>query len=389
MLAITFPGQGSQAKGMGKELFDKYPDLVAKADKILGYSIKELCLDDPENKLGNTLYTQPALYTVNALSYLDEVEKRGQEPDYLAGHSLGEFNALLAAGCFDFEAGLKLVKKRGELMSQVKDGAMAAIVNSNKEQIEQVLLDNNLNNIDLANYNSPTQIVISGAEDEIAAAKSIFSFDRVLFYPLNTSGAFHSRFMKEAQDKFRAYAKRFKYADPKIPVISNVTAKPYGKDELLTNLPNQIASTVLWSDSVQYLLSIDKDIEFQEAGHGNVLTKLVAGIKRHISKAEAAKKKKKTTELGDKTSEKANDKVSETKAAAVKTEVKSNDTNPVAQKVKAWNEKHPIGTKVTSSMSGYEQLETRTEAVVLFAHRAAVYMKGYNGYFDLDELQAV
>ena len=384
MRAFIFPGQGSQAKGMGKELFDKYPELVEKADKILGYSIKELCLEDPENKLNNTQYTQPALYTVNALSYYDEVDTSGEKPDFLAGHSLGEYNALLAAGCFDFEAGLKLVKKRGELMSQVKDGAMAAIMNSSKAEIEQILADNNLTNVDLANYNSPTQIVISGASDEIAAAKSVFSFGKVLFYPLNTSGAFHSRFMQESRDKFRTYAKRFKYAEPQIPVISNVTAEPYKEGELITNLPEQISSTVMWSDSILHLLSIDKDMEFKEIGHGNVLTKLVAGIKRHVKKEQQAQAKNNTRTEPVKATEQAEqaEPTAQPKAAAV-----SHDS--VVEKVKAWNAKHPVGTKVKSSMPGYEALETRSEAVVLFSHRAAVYMKGYNGYFDLDEIQAL
>ena len=112
MKQYVFPGQGSQAKGMGGELFDKYAELTKKADAILGYSIKELCLEDPRRELNKTQFTQPALFVVNALSYYDKIETTGEKPDFLAGHSLGEFNALLAAECFDFEAGLKIVKKR-------------------------------------------------------------------------------------------------------------------------------------------------------------------------------------------------------------------------------------------------------------------------------------
>ena len=110
MKAFIFPGQGSQSKGMGEDLFDRFSDLVAKADKLLGYSIKELCLEDPRRELNKTQFTQPALYCVNALSYYQRIEDGESPPDFLAGHSLGEFNALLAAECFDFEAGLKLVK---------------------------------------------------------------------------------------------------------------------------------------------------------------------------------------------------------------------------------------------------------------------------------------
>ncbi|MGO4778772.1 acyltransferase domain-containing protein, partial [Lysobacter sp. 2RAB21] len=133
MKTYMFPGQGSQARGMGGDLFDAYPELTAKADAVLGYSIKELCLEDPRRELGKTQFTQPALYVVNALSYYKRIQDTGETPDYLAGHSLGEFNALLAAECFDFETGLKLVKKRGELMSQATQGAMAAIVNATRE----------------------------------------------------------------------------------------------------------------------------------------------------------------------------------------------------------------------------------------------------------------
>src|SRR5689334_5966402 len=129
MKAFVFPGQGSQAKGMGGTLFDEFQELTEKADRILGYSIKELCLEDPRKELNRTQFTQPALYVVNAFSYFAKIRETGQKPDYVAGHSLGEFNALLAAECFDFEAGLEIVKKRGELMSEATGGGMAAILN--------------------------------------------------------------------------------------------------------------------------------------------------------------------------------------------------------------------------------------------------------------------
>ena len=128
MLAYVFPGQGSQVVGMGKDLFDEFKEYVDAADEILGYSIKELCLEDPNGVLGLTQYTQPALYVVNALTYLKEVKTTGVKPDFVAGHSLGEYDALFAAGVFDFATGLKLVQKRGELMSQAKGGGMAAVL---------------------------------------------------------------------------------------------------------------------------------------------------------------------------------------------------------------------------------------------------------------------
>jgi malonyl CoA-acyl carrier protein transacylase len=225
MRTYMFPGQGSQAKGMGAGLFDEYKEYTQLADSILGYSIKELCVEDPRQELNKTQFTQPALYVVNALSYFKKVERSGK-PDFLAGHSLGEFNALLAAECFDFETGLRLVKKRGELMGKVTGGGMAAILNATKEQIEATLAQNGLHNVDLANYNTPSQIVISGLADEIMRAQPLFQVGKLLYYPLNTSGAFHSRFMKAVRDEFAQYLSGFTFAEPKIPVIANVTARP-------------------------------------------------------------------------------------------------------------------------------------------------------------------
>src|SRR5881394_3655310 len=148
MATHVFPGQGSQQKGMGRDLFDRFPDRLAVADKVLGYSIKELCLDDPRGVLGETQYTQPALFVVNALTYFHTVESTGKRPCYVAGHSLGEYNALLAAEVIDFETGLLLVKKRGELMSKVKGGGMAAIVGLSESQIGSILAENGFTGID-------------------------------------------------------------------------------------------------------------------------------------------------------------------------------------------------------------------------------------------------
>ena len=126
MKICLFPGQGSQSKGMGAELFDRYPDWTAEADAVLGFSIRELCVDDPRGELGLTQFTQPALYVVNALTYRARQDDGGAVPDFVAGHSLGEYNALLAAGVFDFATGLRMVKRRGEIMGQVSGGGMAA-----------------------------------------------------------------------------------------------------------------------------------------------------------------------------------------------------------------------------------------------------------------------
>jgi len=370
MKVFMFPGQGSQARGMGGALFDEFPELTAQADRILGYSIRELCLEDPRNELIQTQFTQPALFVVSALSYFRKVADAGREPDFLAGHSLGEFNALLAAGCFDFETGLKLVRRRGELMSRVPSGAMAAILNATREEIEEILQKNGLRNIDLANYNTPSQIVISGLVDEIAAAQNLFQSGKMLYYPLVTSGAFHSRFMETAKQEFAAYLREFEFAAPRIPVIANVTARPYEQSAIADGLSKQISSTVLWSESIQYLMALathrGESPTFEEVGHGDVLTRIHQTIKRQTTGEALAKF------LG------------EWRPAS---RAASRTPDPT-EKVIDWNRKHSVGTRVQSSlMSG--QLETRTPAMVLFGHRAAVYLKGYNGYFDLDELVAL
>ena len=143
MKAVVFPGQGSQRKGMGEGLFDEFPALEKIADTVLGYSIRQLCLEDPRRELNQTQFTQPALFFVDALAYLKMIKDGHKKPDRLAGHSLGEFVALFAAGVFDFETGLKLVKKRGELMSQAKNGGMAAVMGCKSEDVVNLLKRNN------------------------------------------------------------------------------------------------------------------------------------------------------------------------------------------------------------------------------------------------------
>src|ERR1041385_7233646 len=164
MIAYMFPGQGSQKRGMGQALFDEVPEYAAverDVDAIVGYSMRKLCLEDAENRLKETQFTQPSLYVVNALHYYKAIGQ-GPRPAYAAGHSLGEYNALLAAGAFDFLTGLKLVKKRGELMARAQAGGMAAIVGLDAHEIEGILRSKGLGDLDVANYNTPKQTVVSG-----------------------------------------------------------------------------------------------------------------------------------------------------------------------------------------------------------------------------------
>lgn len=281
MLAYVFPGQGSQVVGMGKDLFDEFKEYVDAADEILGYSIKELCLEDPNGVLGLTQYTQPALYVVNALTYLKEVKTTGVKPDFVAGHSLGEYDALFAAGVFDFETGLKLVQKRGELMSQAKGGGMAAVLGLKEEEIRKVLKEKNLSSIDIANLNSPSQTVISGLKEDIEAAQTIFEEAGALRYVvLKVSGAFHSRYMKEAQEKFGEFLNQFEFKKPEITVISNLYARPYKAKNLRETLLGQITSSVRWTETIRYIWGKDENVDIVQIGPGNVLKGLTRGIKR-------------------------------------------------------------------------------------------------------------
>jgi len=280
MLAYLFPGQGAQKKGMGLDLFDQFPELTRKADEILNYSIRQLCVEDSQRKLGQTQFTQPALYVVHALAYLKKLQETGRKPDFVAGHSLGEYNALFAAGAFDFETGLRLVKKRGELMSQVTGSGMAAVVGFSEEKIKKVLLENDVHTIDIANYNTPSQIVIAGPREDIERAQSIFESAGVdMYIVLRVSGAFHSRYMEKAKDEFSQFIKQFTFNRLQIPVISNVTARPYPNDtnpkQLLTE---QITTSVQWTDTVRYLLAQGK-IDLVEIGDSSVITKMVTKIK--------------------------------------------------------------------------------------------------------------
>jgi malonyl CoA-acyl carrier protein transacylase len=279
MTTYIFPGQGSQFKGMGKGLFAAFPEFIEKANDILGYSIETLCLEDPHQQLTQTQYTQPALYVVNALTYFKKIRNEGKKPNFAAGHSLGEYNALLAADVFDFEAGLKLVKKRGELMSQASGGAMAAILGLNADQIRNVLEQNSHLNVTIANDNAHTQVVISGLKADVEKAQELFEqAGAAMVIPLNVSGAFHSPYMRPAQEQFESFVEEFQFSSPSIPVIANFTARAYDANNISHTLTQQITNPVLWTESISYILE-QRETAFEEIGPGNVLTGLVQRIR--------------------------------------------------------------------------------------------------------------
>ena len=282
MTCYVFPGQGSQKVGMGETLFNEFSNETKQANEILGYDIQELCLTDPKNQLNQTQFTQPALFVVSALSYLAYQKENPTQPTFLAGHSLGEYNALFAAKVIDFKTGLKLVQKRGELMSEASGGAMAAIIGMSATDIAKTLASNNLQSIDIANFNEPNQTVISGQENDIKKAQNIFEEAGVRRYiPLAVSGAFHSRYMEPAKKAFETYLESCAFSEPTIPVIANVTATPYTQTDIKTLLAKQITHSVKWVDSITYILN-KQETDLIEIGPGKVLTGLINKIKKGI-----------------------------------------------------------------------------------------------------------
>jgi malonyl CoA-acyl carrier protein transacylase len=292
MVAFVFPGQGSQRKGMGKGLFDEVREFTGveqDVDAILGYSVRELCLEDPDGKLAQTRFTQPCLYVVNALHYYQAVAQ-GVRPQYVAGHSLGEYNALLAAGAFDFLTGLRLVKKRGELMAQATGGGMAAVAGLHAEQVARIRLEHGLFDLDVANFNSPTQTVLSGPVADIKRGQEIFEAAGATAYvPLPVSAAFHSRYMVDAARLYADFLAPVAFSPPRVPVVANATALPYGTESsaIRSLLIKQITHPVQWKQSVGYLLS-QGVVELKEIGPGNVLTRLVQQIQKAAAPASTA-----------------------------------------------------------------------------------------------------
>lgn len=281
-IAWVFPGQGAQRRGMGAELFPRFPDLTAVAEKILGYSLRELCLEDPDDRLRRTEYQQPALFAVGAMSALARREDGDPEPRYLAGHSLGEYAALFAAGCFDFAAGLRLVARRGQLLGQASGGGMAAVLGPPVERVRELLAEAEADDLDVANLNAPAQVVVAGpvaSIDRLAKLVSDGKHGRCL--PLRVSAAFHSRYMIPAAREFGRAVAECSFESPRIPVIANVTARPYRDGEVAELLVRQISSPVRWLDSMRFLRR-EGVSDVRELGPGRTLT----GLWSETAKAE-------------------------------------------------------------------------------------------------------
>lgn len=278
MATFIFPGQGSQYQGMSLELFDEFREFEPAIDSTLGYSLKALITENPQGKLTQTEYTQPAIYVVSCFAFMHE-QAKGHQPDYVLGHSLGEFSACFAAGIFDLITGLKIVKERGQIMSQQKGGAMLAVLGIDESALFDVLIEQDLISlIDVANYNAPTQFVLSGLEQDIKKAQECLTTSEAHVIKLPVSGAFHSRHLEQARVAFMRYLMDISFNPPQVPIFSSSTCRLLEYDYLLETLGYQITRPVQWTKTIEHLSSQYQQYDFKEIGPGQVLTKLVKQI---------------------------------------------------------------------------------------------------------------
>ncbi|MBX7111505.1 MAG: ACP S-malonyltransferase [Dehalococcoidia bacterium] len=276
--AWLFPGQGAQAVGMGRDLYADVPAARAvfdAADEALGFPLSTLCFEGPEDELTRTINTQPALVThaIAALVAAIDCGTLHEGPAYLAGHSLGEYAALIAAGAVSFEDGIRLVRERGRLMQEACDaqaGTMAAILGLERDQVASICGEHGAS---LCNENAPGNISIGGTLEAVrAASEAATSAGASRVVPLNVAGAFHTPLMQSAADGMRIVLGSTTFADPQTPVVSNVNAKPLTLGSQLANeLTEQITAPVLWVDGVRAMLAAGCT-SFVEFGPGRVLT---------------------------------------------------------------------------------------------------------------------
>ncbi|WP_068780662.1 ACP S-malonyltransferase [Paenibacillus sp. GM2] len=290
-IAFVFPGQGSQSVGMGKDLFDQSPDarrLFGLADAKLGFPLSELIFEGPEDELKQTANTQPALLTTSVVMY-EALAARGIKPDFVAGHSLGEYSALTAAGVLSFEDAVSIVRARGEFMEQAVpggQGAMAAVLGGEREGLEGLCaeISNGGHPVELANVNCPGQIVVSGSKEGVGqVVERVKEIGAKRAIPLEVSGPFHSSLMREAAERLSGKLDSVSFQDASVAVVANVTARPVQQSgEIKQLLVQQVYSPVLWSDSIAWLIEQGVDT-FVELGPGSVLTGLIKKIDKTVA----------------------------------------------------------------------------------------------------------
>jgi len=287
-LAFVFPGQGSQEIGMGKDLIENHKEaneLVNEANIALkdeGTDLKKLCLEGPEEELIKTINAQPAMLTISIILY-ELLKKNNINPGIVAGHSLGEYSALVAASSIEFKEAVRLVRKRGQYMQTsipLGTGSMAAIISLQKDKIEELIKKaSKFGTIEIANYNSPYQIVVSGRSEAIKELLILGEEEEEInIIPLKVSAPFHSSLMRKAKENLASYIENVNIQDPQIPVICNVTADYVKtKEEVKDALIEQMTHPIRWVDIIKKMNSEGINC-FIEVGSGNVLKKLIKQI---------------------------------------------------------------------------------------------------------------
>ena len=282
-IAFLFPGQGAQSVGMGKDLYNNFESAKSvfdTADKVLGKSITTLCYEGPEDALKQTVNTQPCIVTMSIAALEALKSQLNIKPDFVAGHSLGEYCAMYEAGVMSLDTTLKAIQKRADLMGSTHGGAMSAILNAPEGALEEALKEaSQVGYVDVANYNSPAQVVITGDEAAVAKAGELLlakGARRVV--PLAVSGAFHSKFMENAGHEFEGFVNSLDIHNASIPVMTNVDASATTESsDFRVKMPKQIYSSVHWTQTIQKMSAEGVEI-FVEIGPGRVL----AGLNKKI-----------------------------------------------------------------------------------------------------------